>query len=118
MVPSTTAHCTKPTNPPSPSPLPPSHPAVTHGPPLSCSPTPHGFSRFTRTPTPGRLYLVFELVERCAHRELQAHPQGLPLRDVKTATWQLCHALRFLHENQVQHACCTICCPPLPLQHA
>lgn len=57
----------------------------------------------------GRLYLVFEYVERSLHQDLKATSRlGLGANTVKSVTWQLLQAMDYLHKKQVRacwHAC-------------
>ncbi|GLI60136.1 hypothetical protein VaNZ11_002207 [Volvox africanus] len=52
----------------------------------------------------GRVYLVFEFVERSLYQELERHPSGaLPPAMVKSVAWQLLHALAHCHNHKVVH---------------
>ncbi|EFJ42186.1 hypothetical protein VOLCADRAFT_67308, partial [Volvox carteri f. nagariensis] len=52
----------------------------------------------------GRVYLVFEYVERSLYQELERHPAGaLPGPMVKSVAWQLLHALGHCHDHGVLH---------------
>ncbi|KXZ56659.1 hypothetical protein GPECTOR_1g594 [Gonium pectorale] len=51
----------------------------------------------------GRLYLVFEYVERTLLQELKANRSGMPPAAVKSITWQLLQALSYLHRKQIIH---------------
>ncbi|GLI68945.1 hypothetical protein VaNZ11_013470 [Volvox africanus] len=51
----------------------------------------------------GRLYLVFEYVERTLLQELKANRSGMPPGTVKSITWQLLQALGYLHRKQIIH---------------
>lgn len=52
----------------------------------------------------GRLYLVFEYVERSLLQDLKACKQGLHVNLVKSITWQLLQSLSYLHRKKVRHA--------------
>jgi cyclin-dependent kinase-like len=51
----------------------------------------------------GKLYLVFEFVERTILEELEKHAQGLPAIEVKKIFFQLLKALSFIHGHNVIH---------------
>ncbi|KAG2489686.1 hypothetical protein HYH03_011795 [Edaphochlamys debaryana] len=52
----------------------------------------------------GRVYLVFEFVERSLHEEMHRHPRGaLPGPMLKSVAWQLLHALEHCHFHNVVH---------------
>ncbi|GLI63709.1 hypothetical protein VaNZ11_006758, partial [Volvox africanus] len=52
----------------------------------------------------GRVYLVFEYVERSLYQELERHPSGaLPGPMVKSVAFQLLHALGHCHEHGFMH---------------
>ncbi|KAG2498173.1 hypothetical protein HYH03_003928 [Edaphochlamys debaryana] len=52
----------------------------------------------------GRVYLVFEYVERSLYQELDRHPGGaLPPQLVKSVAFQLLHALGHCHDHNVVH---------------
>ena len=51
----------------------------------------------------GKLYLVFEYVDRTILEDLEKHPEGLGLDNVKKITWQLCRAIEFCHAHNVIH---------------
>ncbi|KAG2442854.1 hypothetical protein HXX76_002933 [Chlamydomonas incerta] len=51
----------------------------------------------------GRLYLVFEYVERTLLQELKANRGGMPPAAVKSLTWQLLQSLSYLHRKQIIH---------------
>ncbi len=51
----------------------------------------------------GKLYLVFEYVERTILEELEKHAQGLQPLDVKKIFFQLLKALQFIHSHNVIH---------------
>ncbi len=49
----------------------------------------------------GKLYLVFEYVERTILEELEKHPGGLEPEHVKRCFYQLLRALQFIHSHNV-----------------
>ncbi|KAG2482755.1 hypothetical protein HYH03_018349 [Edaphochlamys debaryana] len=51
----------------------------------------------------GRVYLVFEYVDKNIFSELDMNPYGLTSRTTKLVTWQLLHAAAYLHERKVVH---------------
>jgi serine/threonine protein kinase len=51
----------------------------------------------------GKLYLVFEYVEKTILEELEKHTQGLQALDVKKIFFQLLKALHFIHSHNVIH---------------
>lgn len=51
----------------------------------------------------GKLYLVFEYVERTILEDLEKNPQGLAPIEVKKIFFQLLKALAFIHEKNVIH---------------
>jgi len=51
----------------------------------------------------GRLYLVFEFVERTILEDLEKNPNGLPEVEVKKAMYQLIKAIDFCHAHNVIH---------------
>ena len=51
----------------------------------------------------GKLYLVFEYVDRTILEDLEKHSDGLGLDNVKKITWQLCRAIEFCHAHNVIH---------------
>lgn len=51
----------------------------------------------------GKLYLVFEYVERTILEDLEKNPQGLHPQDVKKIFFQLLKALSFIHSMNVIH---------------
>ena len=51
----------------------------------------------------GKLYLVFEYVDRTILEDLEKHPDGLGKNLVKKLMWQLCRALEFCHAHNVIH---------------
>jgi tRNA A-37 threonylcarbamoyl transferase component Bud32 len=51
----------------------------------------------------GKLYLVFEYVERNLLEVLEEHPNGLPPDLVRRYIFQLCLAIEWCHRNDVMH---------------
>lgn len=51
----------------------------------------------------GKLYLVFEYVERNMLELLEEIPSGLPLDQVRSLIYQLCKAIEFCHCHEVIH---------------
>ena len=51
----------------------------------------------------GKLYLVFEHVERNILQDLESHPHGLDAQDVRKYTYQLFRALDYCHSHQIIH---------------
>lgn len=51
----------------------------------------------------GKLYLVFEYVERTILEELERHPQGINPNDVKKYFYQLLKAVEFIHSQDIVH---------------
>jgi cyclin-dependent kinase-like len=51
----------------------------------------------------GKLYLVFEHVERNILQDLESHPHGLDSMDVKKYIYQLFRALEYCHSHQIIH---------------
>ena len=58
----------------------------------------------------GKLYLVFEYVEKTILEELEKHPYGLSELDVKKCTYQLLKGVEYCHENNVCVSVCAIDC--------
>ena len=51
----------------------------------------------------GKLYLVFEYVEKNLLEVLEEKPNGLPSDLVRRYVYQLCRAINFCHQNNVIH---------------
>jgi cyclin-dependent kinase-like len=51
----------------------------------------------------GKLYLVFEYVDRTLLEELERSPDGMDPGDVKRVMWQLARSVDYLHSHQVIH---------------
>lgn len=51
----------------------------------------------------GKLYLVFEYVERNMLELLEEQPNGVPLERVRSYTYQLCKAVQWCHANDIIH---------------
>mmetsp|Transcript_30738 Transcript_30738/g.49743 ORF Transcript_30738/g.49743 Transcript_30738/m.49743 type:complete len:722 (-) Transcript_30738:209-2374(-) len=51
----------------------------------------------------GKLYLVFEYVERTLLEELEKHPEGLDPNDVKKYLWQLLRSIEYCHSHNIIH---------------
>lgn len=51
----------------------------------------------------GKLYLVFEYVERNLLEILDASPGGLPAHMVKNFIYQIIKAILFCHQNNIMH---------------
>ncbi|KAK7097034.1 cyclin-dependent kinase-like 5 isoform X2 [Littorina saxatilis] len=51
----------------------------------------------------GKLYLVFEYVERNMLELLEEQPNGVPLEKVRSYTYQLCKAMEWCHANDIIH---------------
>lgn len=50
----------------------------------------------------GKLHLVFELMDRSLLADLEAYPEGLPIKTVEANMLQLVLAVQFLHNNKVR----------------
>ena len=51
----------------------------------------------------GNLYLVFEFVEKNLLELLQEHPQGLDPNLIRHLIYQLCKAIKYMHEQNIIH---------------
>lgn len=51
----------------------------------------------------GKLYLVFEFVEKSLLEVLEAHPNGVESETVRVLTWQLVRAIEYCHRHDVVH---------------
>eukprot|EP00742_Colponemidia_sp_Colp-10_P002704 GILJ01002891.1.p1 GENE.GILJ01002891.1~~GILJ01002891.1.p1 ORF type:complete len:667 (+),score=99.99 GILJ01002891.1:104-2104(+) len=51
----------------------------------------------------GKLYLVFEYVERTILQDLERHPEGLDPLEVKKCMWQLLRSIEFCHSHNIIH---------------
>ena len=51
----------------------------------------------------GKLYLVFEYVERTILEDLEKNPNGLSELDVKKIFYQLLNSLNFIHSHDIIH---------------
>lgn len=51
----------------------------------------------------GKLYLVFEFVEKSMLELLESHPNGVDLETVRFLTWQLTRAIEYCHRHDVIH---------------
>lgn len=51
----------------------------------------------------GKLYLVFEYVEKNLLEVLESHQGGLPQEMVRRVVFQLCRAIEWCHRNNVIH---------------
>eukprot|EP00353_Schmidingerella_taraikaensis_P012165 CAMPEP_0185588062 /NCGR_PEP_ID=MMETSP0434-20130131/51733_1 /TAXON_ID=626734 ORGANISM="Favella taraikaensis, Strain Fe Narragansett Bay" /NCGR_SAMPLE_ID=MMETSP0434 /ASSEMBLY_ACC=CAM_ASM_000379 /LENGTH=163 /DNA_ID=CAMNT_0028210457 /DNA_START=13 /DNA_END=501 /DNA_ORIENTATION=- len=51
----------------------------------------------------GKLYLIFDYVQKTLLEELQASPDGLKFERIKSITYQILLANNFLHENNIIH---------------
>jgi len=51
----------------------------------------------------GKLYLVFEYVEKTVLEELEKNPEGLDELSFKRLMWQLIKAIQFCHKNNIVH---------------
>ena len=51
----------------------------------------------------GKLYLVFEYVERTILEDLEKNPEGLDPLDAKKIFYQLLKSLEFIHKNNIIH---------------
>ena len=51
----------------------------------------------------GKLYLIFDYVQKTLLEELQATPEGLDFERIKSITYQIIQANNFLHEGKIIH---------------
>ncbi|KAK1931615.1 Cyclin-dependent kinase-like 2 [Phytophthora citrophthora] len=51
----------------------------------------------------GKLYLVFEFVEKTILEEIERHPDGLDPLTLKKLMWQLVRAINFCHQHNIIH---------------
>ncbi|RLN65452.1 hypothetical protein BBJ29_001155, partial [Phytophthora kernoviae] len=51
----------------------------------------------------GKLYLVFEYVEKTILEEIERHPDGLDPSTLKRLMWQLVRAINFCHQHNIIH---------------
>lgn len=51
----------------------------------------------------GKLYLVFEFVEKTILEEIEKNPEGLEPRAIKRLMWQLVRAIHFCHSHNIIH---------------
>ncbi|KAG1699208.1 hypothetical protein DVH05_014124 [Phytophthora capsici] len=51
----------------------------------------------------GKLYLVFEFVEKTILEEIERHPDGLDPLTLKNLMWQLVRAINFCHQHNIIH---------------
>ncbi|KAG6973731.1 hypothetical protein JG687_00000727 [Phytophthora cactorum] len=51
----------------------------------------------------GKLYLVFEFVEKTILEEIERHPDGLDPLTLKNLMWQLVRAITFCHQHNIIH---------------
>jgi cyclin-dependent kinase-like len=51
----------------------------------------------------GKLYLVFEFVEKTILEEIERHPDGLEPLTLKKLMWQLVRAINFCHQHNIIH---------------
>ncbi|KAE9313033.1 Cyclin-dependent kinase-like 2 [Phytophthora fragariae] len=51
----------------------------------------------------GKLYLVFEFVEKTILEEIERHPDGLDALTLKKLMWQLVRAINFCHQHNIIH---------------
>lgn len=51
----------------------------------------------------GKLYLVFEYVDKTILEELEQHPYGLSELEVKKCTYQLLKGVQYCHDNNIIH---------------
>ncbi|KAF0683496.1 Aste57867_24448 [Aphanomyces stellatus] len=51
----------------------------------------------------GKLYLVFEYVEKTILEEIEKNPEGLEPTAIRSLMWQLVRAIQFCHQNNIIH---------------
>ncbi|KAJ0397618.1 hypothetical protein P43SY_003502 [Pythium insidiosum] len=51
----------------------------------------------------GKLYLVFEFVEKTILEEIEKNPEGLDPAHIKRLMWQLVRAIHFCHQHNIIH---------------
>lgn len=51
----------------------------------------------------GKLYLVFEFVEKTILEEIEKNPEGLDVHSIKRLMWQLVRAIHFCHQHNIIH---------------
>ncbi|OQR94537.1 cyclin-dependent kinase-like [Achlya hypogyna] len=51
----------------------------------------------------GKLYLVFEYVEKTILEEIEKNPEGLEPTAIRSLMWQLIRAIHFCHEHNIIH---------------
>ncbi|ETW00409.1 CMGC/CDKL protein kinase, variant 2 [Aphanomyces invadans] len=51
----------------------------------------------------GKLYLVFEYVEKTILEEIEKNPEGLDPAVIRSLMWQLVRAIQFCHQNNIIH---------------
>ena len=51
----------------------------------------------------GKLYLIFDYVQKTLLEELQATPDGLAFERIQSITYQILKANNFLHEGNIIH---------------
>jgi cyclin-dependent kinase-like len=51
----------------------------------------------------GKLYLVFEFVEKTILEEIEKYPEGLDPEQMKRLMWQIVRVVHFLHSNNIIH---------------
>ncbi|RHY96767.1 hypothetical protein DYB35_008307 [Aphanomyces astaci] len=51
----------------------------------------------------GKLYLVFEYVEKTILEEIEKNPEGLDPTVIRSLMWQLVRAIQFCHQNNIIH---------------
>ncbi|KAF0731953.1 hypothetical protein Ae201684_010904 [Aphanomyces euteiches] len=51
----------------------------------------------------GKLYLVFEYVEKTILEEIEKNPEGLEPSAIRSLMWQLVRAIQYCHQNNIIH---------------